>query len=317
MFKTKFIITVDTEADNQWARPSGEKVDNIYLLPRFQELCQRFGLPPTYLVTYEVAADSRSVSLLRSFQDEGAEIGAHLHPWTTPPFILDRDYERIAHRFPHELSDSELKDKVAALTQIVAKNFGQPVSFRAGRWGFDDRVAKEIVRQGYLIDCSVTPKISWRTTRGDPNKEGGPDYSRESLYPYDREGILEVPLTVVSTNLLIKENGLFLKLYNQWLEGFIKRVFNKLIFRIRPLRIFPETTKRDLESIVKSAIHNKLPVIQFMIHSSELMPGGSKYAKTTDDVDRTYQKLEDLFSFVVEKGIEGVTLKEYRQKSSD
>ena len=89
----KFIITVDTEADNQWTRPSRETVDNIFFLFRFNELCKRFNLLPTYLITYEVACNTKAVSLLKSFQIEGAEIGAHLHPWTTPPFILDQNQE--------------------------------------------------------------------------------------------------------------------------------------------------------------------------------------------------------------------------------
>ncbi len=306
-----FIITVDTEADNQWARPSGESLKNISFLPRFQKLCHRFNLPPTYLVTYEVASDEEAITILKSFQTEGAEIGAHLHPWTTPPFSLSRDTERLIHRFPHELSKEELKNKLLSLTEIITKNFGQPVSFRSGRWGFNDGVAKELSGQGYLIDCSVTPKLSWQNTKGDPNKNGGPDYRQAPLIPYYRNGILEIPLTVVATGIFNKENCLVLKIFNFLPENLFKKIINRLFFRIKTLRIFPETSKNDLEAIILSAKKNNLPVIEFMIHSSELMPGGSKYGENPADIEKIYKNLEELFFLVNKHKIKGLTLKEY------
>ena len=48
-----------------------------------------------------------------------------------------------------------------------------------------------------------------------------------------------------------------------------------------------------------------------MIHSSELMPGASKYAKTKQDVDRIYERLEELFLLVDKHKIKGITLKDY------
>jgi hypothetical protein len=44
-----FLITVDTEGDNLWSRPRDITVRNAEVLPRFQELCERHGLRPTYL----------------------------------------------------------------------------------------------------------------------------------------------------------------------------------------------------------------------------------------------------------------------------
>ena len=52
-----FIITVDTEADNQWADPVPKTTENIKFIPRFQALCDRFGFKPTYLCPYEMVKD--------------------------------------------------------------------------------------------------------------------------------------------------------------------------------------------------------------------------------------------------------------------
>ena len=41
-----FIITVDTEGDNLWSYHKEEEVktQNSFYIPRFQELCEKFGL---------------------------------------------------------------------------------------------------------------------------------------------------------------------------------------------------------------------------------------------------------------------------------
>ena len=50
----QFIITIDTEGDNQWDGGRPESVDNLRFVPRFQDLCDKYGFPPTYLCTYDV-----------------------------------------------------------------------------------------------------------------------------------------------------------------------------------------------------------------------------------------------------------------------
>lgn len=76
-----FLITVDTEADNQWAREKTLKTENVNFIPRFQEMCNNYGFYPTYLTTYEVAESMNFCRNMKPFIDnELAEIGSHLHP---------------------------------------------------------------------------------------------------------------------------------------------------------------------------------------------------------------------------------------------
>jgi len=204
-----FIVTVDTEADNQWARKENISLENLKSLPRFQRLAEEYSFRPTYLITYEVAENLEAMRLLSDWQNSGqAEIGAHLHPWTNPPYEKDIAWERQVHRFPSELSDKELESKLGALTEKITKNLGQaPVSYRAGRWGFDTRQVRMLEKLGYLADCSITPLVSWAATKGDPTGSGGPDFRAAPISPYylDYESvihsggskILEVPLTVL------------------------------------------------------------------------------------------------------------------------
>ena len=84
--KPFFLITIDTEGDNLWSRPRTQTTHNSSYLPRFQKLCEAFGLKPTYLTCFEMAE-------CKTFQTFGkkvlnsktAEIGMHLHAWNSPP----------------------------------------------------------------------------------------------------------------------------------------------------------------------------------------------------------------------------------------
>ncbi|OHB00189.1 MAG: hypothetical protein A3E94_01225 [Candidatus Zambryskibacteria bacterium RIFCSPHIGHO2_12_FULL_44_12b] len=301
----KLIITVDTEADNQWKKEKLVTLENIFYLPRFQELAQRFGFIPTYLVTYEVAVNSEAASILSQFQKGGnAEIGAHLHPWTTPPYQKDTAWERKYHRFPSELSFEELDEKMRTLTEAIKENFGEsPTSFRAGRWGLSPKVVKVLKELNYTADSSVTPGISWHKTKGDPKGLGGPDFRHAPLFPYEisndnilsqgESGIVEIPVTILPTG------------------GIIERIVRQATGHPRWFRIFPETTLNDLKIVYKAVLCKHLPYIQFMIHSSELMPGGSPYAKDENAMERTFGLIRDLFSFLKEQQVDGVTISQF------
>ena len=296
----QFIITVDTEADNQWETKAPVTTRNIAYLKRFQSLCEQYGFLPTYLVTHEVAIDKEAVALLGLWQRDGkAEIGAHLHPWTTPPEAPSD----VHHSFPSELSNSELQEKLQTLTDTIEKNFGvQPLSYRAGRWGFDDRQARLLNELGYRVDSSVTPSIDWRMTVGDPDKEGGPDYRTANVHPYIHTGqLLEVPMTILPTGIIKHVAHPISRYVSALQNGLCRRVLNRIFTRIKWLRVFDTSSIRDWRALYVSAEKNNLPYMQFMIHSSELMPGGSPYATTNDDVERLYERIEELFAFMQTK----------------
>ena len=85
--KPIFIVTVDTESDDAWLKPEVIKLDNIKMIPRFQDLCEKYDIFPTYLLTYECASREESISVFKPILDrQKCEIGHHLHIWSTPPF---------------------------------------------------------------------------------------------------------------------------------------------------------------------------------------------------------------------------------------
>jgi hypothetical protein len=283
----KIIITVDTETDDQWRPGAGATIDNIFALPRFQALCEKYGMVPTYLTTYDVASDARAAAQLKAWQDAGkAEIGAHLHPWVSAPFFPGE----AGQPFPSELSDESLRAKLAALTDVIALSIGRrPTSYRAGRWGFDMRQAALLAEFGYEADTSITPSISWAETKGLEGGPGGPDFSNESAAPRRlNERVLEVPMTILPAGLL---------------------------HRTRWLRIFQNTTLSRLASVVRAAERRKLPAAVFMIHSSELVAGGSPYVPDDAALEHVYARLEEFFRWCNAQKIEGISLTDFARES--
>ena len=128
----KFIITVDTEADNQWAEEKKLATGNLKFLSRFQSLCEKYGFIPTYLLSYEITQDREGVKMLAEWQNQGkAEIGSHLHPWVMPNYIGKGKI------YPSELADPDLKQQLKILTSSIEEKFGnRPTSYRAGRCSF-------------------------------------------------------------------------------------------------------------------------------------------------------------------------------------
>lgn len=317
----KFIITVDTEADNQWQGAGDITLKNIASWPRFQLLCEQYQFLPTYLITYEITQNQEAVELLRSWQDSGrAEIGAHLHPWTSPPFTSADKYQR----YPSELSDKELGAKLEALTGAITEQFGRsPTSYRAGRWGFDGRQVGRLRRLGYFVDCSVTPKVSWRSQLGLPFGSGGPDFRRAPVRPYylspedicspGAGGLLELPMTILSVAPWVKEGAAMEKRIMSQSKSLLKKFLVKLYLQKKWLRIFPASGSEDWPKIYQAACRNNLPVLQFMIHSSELALGASPDSKNQAALDHIYGQLGAMFAYFREQGLEGMGLSAYAQ----
>jgi hypothetical protein len=315
----KLVVTVDTEADNQWDYHGKVSLANLRCLPRFQTLCERFGFIATYLVASEILLDRVAVQRLKGWQDEGvAEVGAHLEPWTTPPFMaLERENPAL-QIFPSLLPGPWFERKLLTLTEGIAESFGRPPrSFRAARWGLGASMVGALARQGYRVDCSVTPKTFWAGTRSGPFSEG-PDYRRAPARPYFLSGedvcrpgdseILEVPMTVLYTGPFMVEESAAARWFSLLPETPVKRLLDRTVFRKKWLRISPESHRGDWRAIHRAASRSGLEVLEFMIHSSELMPGGSPLTPTERDAETVFRCLEEMFGDYMALGVESCTL---------
>ena len=323
----KFIITIDTEGDNQWDHGRDLTVENIKFVPRFQALCEEFGIKPTYLVTSEVCQDKLARDLFPGYILHGsAEIGAHLHSWTTPPF-LDRQgltHNDVNHAFASELPYDLLNDKIAYLTEQIYSAFGnRPSSFRSGRYGFNEDVARALVANAYIVDSSATPFVSWDGHKGIPGGKGGPDFIDSPAFPYKYPfpggSITEIPITIMPTRFpLTASNRLAHHYFRNVNESIALRGLRKLFFSNQPvwLRPVPGSDIELLTELLNETINKNLPFITMMFHSSELMPGCSKYRSDSDSVEELYRLLDSFFKLLADREIASSTLTEAAQNTT-
>src|SRR2546425_3509965 len=152
---TLLVVSVDTEEDNWQPRREGVTAENIRELPRLDTLFHRLGVRATYLTTYQVAIHEWAAATLRQLHDGGAEIGAHLHPWNTPP--LDEPF-LPCNSMLKNLEPALQLAKLTRLTAVLREAIGvQPLAFRAGRYGLGQETITALIRCAYQIDSSVTP----------------------------------------------------------------------------------------------------------------------------------------------------------------
>lgn len=314
-----FILTIDTEADNQWDHGRVLSLENIKYIPRFQDLCNKYLVKPTYMVTSEVCEDSFARELFRDYlYRDMAEIGAHLHPWTTPPY-QNKDGYRFNdqhHAFANELPADILTNKIIYLTDQIGTSFGKrPASFRSGRYGFSDAVARILAANEYLVDSSVTPYMSWKSFSGIPGGEGGPDFIDKRPVPYnyeyDGKKLVEIPVTILPTRFpLTLDNWLSRAYFRHKDKNFFFKVLRELFFRHQPywLRPAPWMTVDMLGDVLKEAVSLNLPYLVMMFHSSELMPGCSVFRSDKESVDNLYETLEQFFIMLDYNNIPSVKL---------
>jgi len=324
----EFLITIDTEGDNQWDHGRELTTENIRFVPRFQALCEKYSIKPTYLVTSEICENPFAKEIFSEYLLTGrAEIGAHLHSWTTPPFNDLDGYRNNdnSHAFAHELPEELLNEKVKILTDQIETSFGRrPQSFRSGRYGFNKNVAKALAENLYLVDSSVTPFVDWSEYQGLPGGSGGPDFVEYSPSPYwyniGNKPLLELPVTILPTKFPLNTNWELARYYVRNVNNsYFLKALRKLFFNHQPLWLRPNLWMNAelFNDIIRESEKIKLPYLVMMFHSSELMPGGSIYWKDNEAVEKLYALLEGLFIALADRKIHSATLteaaKSYRQ----
>jgi hypothetical protein len=301
------LVTVDTEGDDEWAFRRQPSSENVACLAPFEDALQRVGARATYLVTWTVAADRRAAEILRGYRDSrGAEIGAHCHAWNTPPVAEPEG----AQLFLNELPEPAQRRKLESLTEMIEERFGtRPVSFRGGRFGANAATMRCLADLRYEVDSSVTPGISWRRTQGLPGGEGGPDYRAATMHTYFQDPgdpcragsgpLFEIPVTVVRSRRLPRAAEHAIAGYGP--ASFASAVTGKLGLG-RMIWFYPAF--QTVEEMVRGAdlVRGRGgDVLNMMLHSSELMPGGSPYFSTAADVSAFLGRLEQTLEAVRER----------------
>ncbi|HEV2816530.1 MAG TPA: polysaccharide deacetylase family protein [Allosphingosinicella sp.] len=291
----ELLIVVDTEEEFDWSRPFSRESVSTRTIPaqaRAHLIYDRFGIVPTYVVDYPVATDAEAVRFLRGLGDEGkAEIGAHLHPWVTPPHVEEVSVRNSYHcNLPPELE----RAKLAALTEAIAFGFGaRPTIFKAGRYGYGRATGRALADLGYRIDCSYVPHT-------DFSGDGGPDFrGRPDAPHWLPEGLLEVPLTVGFLGALPGLGERAAALFDSpaaarlRIPGALAR--SGLVARSR---LTPEGTPPDEQCRLIAALAARgRRTFSLTYHSPSLAPGHTPYVRSEEDLVRFLAAIEQVLAF--------------------
>ena len=298
------IVSVDTEEDNWTPVPYRLTVENIRQLPRLDSVFERLGVRATYFTTYTVAATPWSAEIMRGLVGSGrAEIGAHLHPWNTPPILSD-----VTPRATmlYSLPPVAQRAKIHALTEELAFATGiRPRSFRAGRWGFDGGTADALIACGYRVDSSVTPFRSWAEQFG-PSHVGAPlDVYRIGLNADHRVSTRDGPLVEVPVSGgYVQRSWPIAERVNRLCDNAGLRRLGSLSLAAK-LHLFnhvvlsPEICRLDeMQTLAQRLLERGVRLLHLTFHSSSLTPGLNPFVRTPADVEQFYGRLSSIIDAV-------------------
>lgn len=312
-----FIITIDTESDNHWDDYFVRNIslENLKEIPRLQKFFDKLKVKPCYLITYPVATDPRSIAMFKEFLNRSAcEVGTHLHTWSTPPISENEIKNRS---FLHSLPRDIQRKKFNNTHNAIAENLKiEPKSYRGGKYSFDEFLLGMLEEKEYLLDTSVTPFHNW-------SHIGGPDfvdYVTTPYFPSKKEpfkrgdsSVLEVPVSIdFDRDMPHCLKQLILRMPSKLhIQGILKRLgLCKLVWLDPSFQTFSEMKKLAVLILKKK----ENPCINFIFHSSVLLPGSSPYHKTKEDVDNFYQKLEAILSYLIDdRGVTNLMPKEFAE----
>jgi len=304
------VVSIDTEEDNWEPSRHDIHISNIRSLPALQRTFESFGIRPTYFTSYQVARVPWGAAVLRDIAAGGnAEIGAHLHPWNTPPMREPMHaHNTMMKNLPQELQE----EKLLVLTDTVASITGnRPRSFRAGRYGLGPTGARLLSHCGYTVDSSVTPFLDWSLY------DEGPDYRNAPLGVYRPSmtdlnvptlngPLVEVPLSIGYTR----------RPFPRWFERheWLRRMrfgshsLAGVAYRSHFLRkvqlSFETDSVRDMLILTGQLVAEGARCLHLTWHSPSMVEGLSPFTRRMTDrhrlranIDRYFDRLSASLSF--------------------
>lgn len=312
----KLVITIDTEEDN-WDdySPSSTKISHMERLRRAQDLFDELGYRPTYLITYPMATTDEAIRFFTDTASSGrCEVGAHCHPWNTPPFEEETTpVNSMLSNLPPGLQFRKIRN----LHEAIEKNLGiNATSFRCGRWGYSNKVAETLLRLGYKVDTSITAFTDWSAYHGPDFSSMPPDpfrFSPSDIFTEDREGpMLEVPATVGFLQSNFSRSNSILKtikntpLRRLRLEGIMYRAG-----MLNRVSLSPELAdSSSMIALTETMMRGGYLIANMFFHSPSLKEGLSPFVASRADEANFLKSIREYLSFSVESGIEPITLSE-------
>jgi hypothetical protein len=290
-------VVIDTEEEFDWAagfdrrNTSVEHMRDIALL---QSVFDEAGIVPLYVVDYPIATQRTSSVPLSEYHAQGrCEIGAHLHPWVSPPYD---EAVNARNSYPGNLPRELEHAKLAQLVAAIEQNLGvRPRAYKAGRYGAGPNTAQILEELGLDIDLSPCPPF-------DLGGDGGPDWSGFPVEPFwigEKRRVLSIPNTGAYVGF-VKDgaHGLY-RLANS--KGLAWSRAGGILARLGAVeRLFlsPEGySLSDMRRLTLALADRGVRHFTLSLHSPSVRPGCTSYVRTLDDRAKFLDTCRRYFQF--------------------
>ena len=294
-------VVIHTEEEFDWDKPhdrNATTVEHMRHIGRAQSMFDDFGIVPNYVVDYPIASQHLAVAALKEFADSGrALIGAHLHPWVSPPH---EEQVNAFNSYPGNLPRALEAEKLRRLSEQISRSFGsRPLTYLAGRYGFGPNTAQILEELGFEVDISPAVPI-------DYSADGGPDYSGFSSHPFwfgAGRKLLGLPGTGGYVGAL-RSGGT--RLYRRATSPGMRRAkVAGVVARLRLLeriRLSPEDYDEPaMRRLTTTLLREGVRVFVFSFHSPTVMPGGTPYVRSVAELDRFLARSRRYFEFFLHR----------------
>jgi len=298
--RLRVIVSLDVEEEGLFSgryATADCTAHNVSLLPRLAPLTRELGFPISLLCTYTVFMnpDAR-VTLARMRDSLGAEIGAHLHHWNTPPTGPETSPPIPAD----QLAPDVLRARLRSLLRAGQDFQGEPLrAFRMGRWDIKAAIRPLLAEEGIRVDSSVCPLRAFKN---------GPDHFLAPADPYWAEGgLLEVPITQIALH------PWFPPALHAIARALPEQRGQRLLDSFRFWGAFSANPVWHSATVMRLAARWHVArggkVFCLFWHSSEMMPGASPRIRTQEDADALLVRVYDFLSWLKETCCaQGITL---------
>jgi hypothetical protein len=291
---TLFVV-VDTEEEFDWSAPlsrSQTSVRAMSHIERLQTVLNEFRVRPTYVIDYPVATQPDGYRPLLDIHASGdAEIGAHLHPWVTPPYA-----EELIPRnsFGCQLGTLEF-DKLRILRDAIGTIGVTPTVFKAGRYGFGQTTADALEKLGFDVDVSINPRMNFAG-------EGGPDFGRFDTRPFlfGRERrLLEIPCSTDYVGVAARHGHPLHTFADRSAMRRLRAV--GILARlgiVNKVMLSPEgNTLAEIKALTHALLRRGIRTFSLTLHSPSVMPGCTPYVRTMQQLREFLERIREYCAF--------------------
>lgn len=289
------VVVVDTEEEFDWDAPFSRQATSVTAMrhiDRAQRLCDAAGVVPTYVIDYPVATQREGHEALADWARAGrCAIGAHLHPWVTPPYDEPvSGPNSFASNLPPALQRAKLTNLCAA---IAAHTAVTPTVFKAGRYGIGPHLIDAFADLGLTTDLSVNPCM-------DFTADAGPDFTGFDSRPFwiDRPGgLLEVPCTQGFIGWA-RGQGLRLRRAAESLKALRAPGILSKAGAVNQVMLSPEgNTFEEMCALTRALAADGLTLFSLTFHSPSVVPGHTPYVRSEADLRDFLSCIERFFHF--------------------